>query len=71
LDVKLPDLDGYTVLEQLKADAGLSDVPVIVMTGSEIINDAKRQKVLALGAERFIEKPFSVEELVAQIENAL
>ena len=71
LDVKLPDLDGYTVLEQLKSDASIGDVPVIVMTGSEIIDDAKRQKVLALGADRFISKPFSVKELVAQIETAI
>jgi DNA-binding response OmpR family regulator len=70
LDVKLPDLDGYAILEQLKADSDLCNVLVIVMTGSESMNDAKRQKVLALGAERFIEKPFSVEELVAQIESA-
>jgi len=70
LDVKLPDLDGYEVLRQLKADPDLGGVPVIVMTGSEIINDAKRQQVLALGAERFIEKPFSVEELVREIEDA-
>jgi PAS domain S-box-containing protein len=71
LDVKLPDLDGYSILEQLKADPDVSGAPVIVMTGSEIIVDAKRQKVLALGAESFIEKPFSVEELVKQIEDAM
>lgn len=71
LDVKLPDLNGYAVLERIKADAKLSDVPVIVMTGSEIIDDAKRKKVLALGADRFITKPFSVEELVEQIEMAM
>lgn len=71
LDVKLPDLDGYAVLEELKADAKVSEVPVIVMTGSEIIDDAKRKKVLALGAERFVSKPFSVEELVEQIEIAM
>jgi PAS domain S-box-containing protein len=71
LDAKLPGLDGYTVLEQLKADSELRDVPVILMTSSEIVGHAKRQKVLALGAERFIEKPFSVEELVGQIERAM
>jgi CheY-like chemotaxis protein len=71
LDVKLPDLDGYAVLEKLKTDERLSDVPVIVMTGSEVINDAKQKKVLALGAERFIAKPFSVQELVEQIEMAI
>jgi DNA-binding response OmpR family regulator len=71
LDVKLPDLNGYAVLEKLKTDERLGDVPVIVMTGSEVIDDAKRKKVLALGAERFIAKPFSVQELVKQIEMAM
>jgi DNA-binding response OmpR family regulator len=71
LDLKLPDLDGYAVLERLKHDSRLSDVPVIVMTGSETINDAKRKKVLALGAERFISKPFSVEALIEHIEMAM
>jgi PAS domain S-box-containing protein len=71
LDVELPDLDGYAVLEQLKTDSELGDVPVIVMTGSEIIDDAQRREVLALGAERFVAKPFSIEELVEQIESAV
>jgi CheY-like chemotaxis protein len=71
LDVKLPDLDGYAVLEELKTDDELGDIPVIVMTGSEVIDDAKRKKVLALGAERFITKPFSVKELVEQIQIAI
>ena len=71
LDVKLPDLDGYAVLEELKTDEELGNVPVIVMTGSEVIDDANRKKVLALGAERFIAKPFSVKELVEQIQMAI
>lgn len=71
LDIKLPDLDGYTVLERLKSDGQIGDVPVIVMTGSEVIDEAKRKKVLALGADRFISKPFSIKELVAQIEMAM
>jgi CheY-like chemotaxis protein len=71
LDLGLPDLDGYAVLERLKRDAQLSDIPVIVMTGSEIVHDAKRQKVLALGAERFVAKPFSIEALVEEMKSAL
>jgi DNA-binding response OmpR family regulator len=39
-----------------------------VMTGSTVIDDAKRKKVLALGAARFMDKPFSVEELIEEIE---
>jgi len=69
LDVKLPDMDGYAVLERLKADSELQHIPVIVMTGSEVISDAKRQKVRALGADGLLTKPFSVEELVGRIKN--
>jgi PAS domain S-box-containing protein len=71
LDVKLPDLDGYAVLEQLKGDPELQGIPVIVMTGSEVINDARRRKVLALGADRLLAKPFSVEALVEEIREAV
>jgi DNA-binding response OmpR family regulator len=41
------------------------------MTGSTIIDDAKRRKVLALGAARFVSKPFSIEELIEEIEMVL
>jgi DNA-binding response OmpR family regulator len=39
----------------------------VVLTGSTIIDDAKRQKVLALGAARFMSKPFSVDDLMEEI----
>jgi len=71
LDVRLPDLDGYAVLEQLKRDPELADVPVIVMTASEVISDAQRQKVLALGADHLMANSFSVEELVERVKNAV
>lgn len=71
LDLKLVDVEGYTVLKQLKSDSKTRDIPVIVMTGSEVINDARRQKVLALGADRFIAKPFSVESLIGEIETVM
>lgn len=71
LDLKLMDVEGYTVLKQLKSDAKTRDIPVIVMTGSEVINDARRQKVLALGADRFIAKPFSIENLIGEIETVI
>jgi CheY-like chemotaxis protein/two-component sensor histidine kinase len=71
LDLRMPDLDGYAVLENLKDDPELRDIPVIVMTGSEVINDAKRKKVRALGADQLLAKPFSVEELVEQIKGAV
>ncbi len=36
LDLKLPDMSGFEVLEQIRADASLSDVPVVVFTGREL-----------------------------------
>ncbi len=71
LDFKMQDTDGYTVLNQLKNDPGTQDIPVIVMTGSTIADDAKRQRALALGASCFMSKPFSVEDLIQEIETVL
>jgi len=71
LDLKMQDWDGYTVLHHLKEDPDTQDIPVIVMTGSTIADEAKRQRVLALGASCFMSKPFSVEDLIQEIETVL
>jgi DNA-binding response OmpR family regulator len=71
LDLKLRDMDGYTVLKKLKDDPETQAIPVIVVTGSSLIDDAKRQKVLALGAASFMAKPFSVDGLINEIETVL
>jgi PAS domain S-box-containing protein len=71
LDLRLPDLDGYTVLKSLKEDSTTWDIPVIVMTGSAVVDDTKRRRVLALGAARFMSKPFSVEDLMEELETVL
>jgi len=62
LDLGLPDRDGHQVLEELR---GWSRVPVIVLS----VRGADREKVQALdaGAQDYITKPFSVEELLARI----
>ena len=67
----MPDLDGTAVLKRLKENPTTQGIPVIVMTGSTAIDDAKRQKVMALGASSFVEKPFSVEGLIDEIETVL
>jgi len=71
LDLKLGDLDGHAVLRQLKDDPATQDIPVIMITGSVTVDDEKRQKVLSLGAARFMTKPFSVDELIEEIEMVL
>jgi PAS domain S-box-containing protein len=71
LDLGLPDLDGCAVLERLKGNPATQNIPVIVMTGSTTIDDAERQKVIALGAAGLMSKPFSVEELIEEIETVV
>lgn len=66
LDLGLPDRDGIEVLEEIR---GLKGTPVIVVSA----RDQERQKVLALdaGADDYIVKPFSTQELFARIRVAL
>ncbi len=68
LDLKLPGgMDGYQVLTQLKQDEATAGIPVIVITGSLTDEETKQQKVLALGANRFLTKPFEIGDLIAEI----
>ncbi|WP_232677088.1 response regulator [Nocardioides sp. R-C-SC26] len=62
LDLGLPDLDGVSVLRRLR---GSSDVPVIVVSARTEPDD--KVEALDLGADDFVTKPFSIEELLARI----
>jgi len=63
LDVIMPGMDGFETLKQIRA---LSSVPVIILSGKE--SNADKVKGLELGADDYLSKPFSPEELVARIE---
>jgi signal transduction histidine kinase/DNA-binding response OmpR family regulator len=63
LDVRMPDLDGWTVLSALKADPQLEAIPVVVVT---ILED--RNLGYALGASEFLTKPVDRERLSAVLE---
>ena len=67
LDLKLPGMDGYEVLRRLKSSDETANIPVIVITGSLTEGELKRQKILSLGAARFMTKPFAVDELLTEI----
>jgi CheY-like chemotaxis protein len=64
LDIKLPDRDGWTVLDRLKHDAGTSHIPVHIISGEE-----QRQRALKLGAFTHLQKPVSREKLAAAFDN--
>ncbi len=62
LDLRLPDVDGYTVCRELRAR---SDVPIIVVTAKG--EEVDRVVGLELGADDYVVKPFGLRELVARI----
>jgi two-component system KDP operon response regulator KdpE len=63
LDVVMPGMDGFETLKQVRA---LSSVPVIILSAKEANTD--KVKGLELGADDYLAKPFSPDELVARIE---
>ena len=63
LDVGLPEMDGWEVLDRIR---DLSDVPVLVLTPSDLGHDDRR--VAAHGADDYLAKPFGVEELSSRIQ---
>lgn len=55
LDVQMPDMDGYQVMEELKADSAWAKIPVIFLTSAE--NRESEENALSLGAVDYITKP--------------
>lgn len=66
LDVALPEMDGFSVLAELRRH---SDLPVILLTGRA--EESDRVLGLELGADDYVLKPFSPRELVARVRNLL
>lgn len=67
LDVMLPDLDGFEVQNRLRRDG--FDVPVLFLTARDAVAD--KVHGLTLGADDYMTKPFSLEELVARVRTVL
>jgi adenylate cyclase len=65
LDVMMPEMDGYQVLEQLKSNPKLRDIPVIVLSALDEIGSVVR--CIELGAEDYLPKPFDLVLLRARI----
>jgi CheY-like chemotaxis protein len=66
LDIRLPNVNGWQLLEELKANPETAPIPVIVCTVSEDEDRARE-----LGAALYLHKPFSADELLACVEEFL
>jgi CheY-like chemotaxis protein len=69
LDIMMPEMDGYAVLEAMKADEKLRDIPVVMVSGVEEIKSVVR--CIERGAEDYINKPFEAVVLRARVNACL
>ncbi|MFW5886379.1 MAG: response regulator [Bacteroidota bacterium] len=69
LDIMMPVIDGFEVLEKIKADEKLKHIPVIMVTAKNSPVDKKRS--IDLGAADYIIKPIDVDDTIEKIKKAL
>lgn len=69
LDVRMPRLDGYEVCRRIKEDQTLRKIPVAFLSAKG--QDAEVEQGMKAGAEAYILKPFSLDELLAKVNQLL
>ena len=69
LDIMMPDIDGFEVCQQLKANEQTKDIPVIFLSALDLTFD--KVKAFEVGAADFIHKPFHPAEVIARVKNQL
>ena len=69
LDVMMPEMNGYEVLELLKQDPLTKAIPVVMLTAKGLENEI--QKGLDLGADEYVSKPFHPGLLIKRIQTLL
>ncbi|HEX4339755.1 MAG TPA: protein kinase [Polyangiaceae bacterium] len=69
LDLNMPDLGGFDVTQQLRESDVSSTMPIIVLTGSG--GPAEWRKLLSLGADKFLVKPVSLDDLVSAVRSSV
>ncbi|ARJ67417.1 response regulator [Magnetospirillum sp. ME-1] len=67
LDLNLPGRNGHEILEEIRADAALCSIPVVILSTSGAERDIK--KAYALGASSYVSKPMDVEAFTAAIHS--
>ncbi len=66
LDIKLPKLDGFEVLQRIKSDSSLKSIPVVILTSSE--QEVDIAKGYLGGANSYVTKPIHFQEFVEKVQ---
>ena len=69
LDLRLPDVDGFYVLQELKREPALADIPVMVLSAHS--DTTTKQRAAELGAQAYVSKPFNISDLRATVQQML
>lgn len=69
LDIHMPGLDGFGVIEKLRKEPAFSHTPIIALTASAMMGD--RERAMAAGFTGYITKPIRLEALRAEVERLL
>ena len=69
LDIMMPMVDGFVTLEQIRKDANLQHTKVMFLSAKNKESDI--EKGLALGADAYMTKPFSIKKVVEKVEELL
>lgn len=65
LDKNMPGMSGEDVIRALRGDVGLQEVPILLLTGDPVAPE----EIAELGANGTVQKPFDLQDLLAQIRN--
>jgi two-component system cell cycle response regulator DivK len=69
MDINMPDIDGYTLTNELKMMPSLIGVPIVAITANVMKGD--RERTLSAGCDGYIEKPIDVDRFIEQVERFL
>ena len=69
LDIMMPKKNGYEVCQEIKSDSSLNDIYIAMLSAKG--QEADKEKVLDLGADEFITKPFSPVQIIERLKQIL
>jgi PAS domain S-box-containing protein len=69
LDIMMPDLDGVEVLERMRSDKALADIPVLILTALDGV--AEKVRAFDAGANDYLTKPFDSREVIIRVRSLL
>ncbi len=71
LDIGMPDMDGYAVAAALREDPALKNLPIVFITGQELLPEGIEKRGAEVGAYDFIMKPCTFEQVLAKVKEII